>query len=286
VLLSAIVLALVCWAHTPVVAAPTSGLVSPVGSTFAVAFPSDPREAVARASGLEQFPGARTATAYYVSPDSGNIMAASAPVPHTPTYLVMTCTFRSQPAAEKYASAVGRLPGMKPVLVGAVAGYRFVGRERSPINRHNHLTQPNAFESYLVVKFAKTVYSAIAITTSRSASLAFVRSLVITDTPTASSPNGAVSAGGGQPAHLATVGKQKSSAYRLGTDTGYALVALLAIAIIVKYARPRRPRTARRAATQYAGSPPTDPSSPNPQFAWMYPALPPEPAPQETPNQG
>jgi hypothetical protein len=255
----------------PAIAA--GGLVQPSGATFAVAFPSPTfRVDNDRPDVLAQFPGAMSAAAYYETQDTYDIIDPSTPVPHAPTYVVATAAFPSPEAAEHYVNLVSTGPGMKPVLVGSVAGYHVLAREDSAINKHNVISQPHAFESLLSVSQGNTVYLALAVTTKARAAQAFTRSLRLTGTP-ATGPAPGLATEPVQP-NTAT---PKSSAYKDGELFGYALAALLVVAIIIKVAgRPRRGNATYPPHPQHVVPGTPEPSS---QFGWMYQGA---PAPTET----
>jgi hypothetical protein len=256
------------------VAAPAGHLVQPRGAGFAVAFPKP----VYRVDndGLhvrEQFPGALSAAGYYETPATFDILDPATPIPRAPTYLVMTAVFPSPETAEHFVNLMGKAPGMKPVLVGNVAGYHTLARERSAINKGSHLTQPHAFESLLSVSQGNTVYEAFAITSTAAAARAFTRSLQLT----AGSATGLSTLPGSASAPLGDT-KSHSAAYKDGEYVGAGLVVLLVLGVVFSHARrPRRSGGSRSAASQYGPPGVGDPSS---QFSWMYEGA---SAPVETP---
>jgi hypothetical protein len=254
-------------------AAAAGRLVQPSGATFAVAFPN-PTYRIDHdgAHVRDQFPGSVSASAYYETPATYDILDPASPVPHAPTYLVSTAVFRSSEAAEHYVNLMGNEPGMKPVLVGSVAGYHALAREGSAINNHNVVTQPHAFEALLSVSQGSTVYVALAITSKASDARAFTRSLQLGSSSTGGSPAGL----GPQPVLLGGA-TSHSSAYTDGKYAGYGVLALLVIAIAFKSAkRPRRTSSSHSASARHA---PTGAADPNSQFGWMYQGA---PAPIET----
>jgi len=252
-------------------------LVQPAGASFSAAYPHPPRRLTATAGQLRLFPGAQAATAYFVSPDPQDVIGtSSSPIPRTATFAVLQLSFGSSESAQAFVAKVGQAPGMKPVLVGDVAGYRVVTREAGPLNPPKTVRQPRAFESILAVADNTTVYLGLAVTKTRGPAQRFTRSVTVV----AGAP--APLNGSAQPpiASQASPGSHSDSVSHLGRDTGVVLVLLLAIGLLVWYRqRNRRPGGWPAAGPAYGGPPhagmptgPTAPSTPstNTQFAWLY----------------
>jgi hypothetical protein len=271
-------------------AAPSGAVVQPPGATFEVAFPGPPHVALARPGSKPAAPGERALIAYYVSNDPAPLLSSSSnALPRTPTYFVLQMTFGSSVSAEHFVSKLGRTPGLKPVLVGSVAGYRFVGREKSPINKHNRVTQPHAYESALAVSQADTAYVAIAYTRHRAAAASFTHSMQIVGGTAGTVPPPLDGTAGAQPQFGQVVSAHHgSTAYKTGGYVGAALVAVSLIALVLRSQGAKRPRRSVGSGPQYGGpqyggpqygGPPTGagPAAASSQFAWMYDAPPAQP---------
>jgi hypothetical protein len=152
----------------------------PAGVRFVAAFPSPPKSSANSASLLQNFPSGSHAFGYWVSPDTGDIFASTAPVPHPPTFAVIAATLPSPSMATEFLSGGQKVGTFQRVTVDGLAGLEYVGPENSPINQGNTLTDPNATQGEMVVVKGSTAYIVFAVTSDPSTARQFLASFHVT----------------------------------------------------------------------------------------------------------
>jgi len=157
-------------------ASPAGPQYGPPGGQFTAAFPTPPRQAADTPSLLGQAPAGSHVWGYWVSPDTGDIFANSAPVPHPPTYVVLVDRLPSAAAVNAFMAQATQVPGLNPVTVDGLKGYEFLGTENNALNQGNTLTDPNAAEGDLIVSNGSVVYMVTAITATAPETARFLMS--------------------------------------------------------------------------------------------------------------
>jgi hypothetical protein len=248
-------------------------LIQPVGAPFKAAFPSPPQADADDVTAAQHFPGAVSATAYWVSPDSADILNPGTPLPPAPTYLVAIGKFASHTAAAAFTASLRQTPGVRPAKIGRLRGDQFLGREGSAINHARGVTQPHAWDSEVALTRGSTVYLSIAYTTNRAAATSFTHSV----RPAAVVGNGlpvvpTPSSGGGS-----------SGLDRLIGEGALAMIVVAGLLILVSKARSgssggSTSKTKRQRAGKHGGGPgaASGAASSVAQFGWLHqqPAMP------------
>lgn len=156
-------------------AASAGGPYGPRGSQFSIAFPSAPKSSVNDLDITRALPKGAHAYAFWVSA-TNDLFGQEAPVPPTPSYIVIDAVMASKAGVSSELGLVRRIVRDK-VTVNGLRGYEYIGSERSAVfNAGAKLPDPNAAEGFLALAKGNAVYLIYVIVRSRSQARSFLSS--------------------------------------------------------------------------------------------------------------